>query len=241
MPQLIYNDLPGALPASYTVPPGGSVQLESIAATFDGAGAAGPFLACVAAYSQDGKLVGRWFPSTQFAAGDSGEVSYGPFLGDDSAEAASSPIIGRGVFSPAGGLVAITSTNANAPTAIVDAPSFTADGVTVYRVDFFVPTVDIQVTGGGTGTSLNVQCLRNGGSLGVFGNYNVRPQAGNYGSTPMFLSIFDTPPAGATVYGIAAFKGLSGGAAANMAVYGDLAAFPNPTLSAPGYVAVYSI
>jgi len=77
--ELIYSDNPGGLPASYRIPPGGELTLESVSATFDGTGAAGTFLPCLALYSQDDKLIGRWFPSTQMAPGDSGEVSYGPF------------------------------------------------------------------------------------------------------------------------------------------------------------------
>lgn len=77
--ELSYQDLPGGLPASYRIPPGGTVTLESVSAFFDGAGAAGTFLPCLAVYSQDDKLIGRWFPSTQMAPGDSGEVSFGPF------------------------------------------------------------------------------------------------------------------------------------------------------------------
>lgn len=76
---LVYSDNPGALPATYRIPPGGQVTLESVAAFFDGSGAAGTFLPCLAVYSQDDKLIGRWFPSQQMAAGDTGEVSYGPF------------------------------------------------------------------------------------------------------------------------------------------------------------------
>lgn len=77
--ELIYSDLPGGLPATYRIPPGAAVTLESVSAFFDGAGAAGSFLPCLAVYSQDDKLIGRWFPSLTMAAGDSGEVSYGPF------------------------------------------------------------------------------------------------------------------------------------------------------------------
>lgn len=77
--QLSYVDSPGTVPASYVLAASQSFDLESVSATFDGTSASGTFLACLSAYSQDGKLIGRWFPSQQFASGDSGEVSYGPF------------------------------------------------------------------------------------------------------------------------------------------------------------------
>jgi hypothetical protein len=78
-PTLIYTDAPGAVPATFRLPPGFDMQLSSISATFDGAGASGTFYPCVAVYSQDGKLIGRYFPSQTMTTADSGEVTYGPF------------------------------------------------------------------------------------------------------------------------------------------------------------------
>lgn len=78
-PALVYSDRPGSIPASYQLPAGFDMQLESVSATFNGAGASGTFYACLAVYSQDGKLIGRYFPAQTFAAGDSGEVTWSPF------------------------------------------------------------------------------------------------------------------------------------------------------------------
>lgn len=80
-PALIYADNPGPIPATYMLAPSEAIQVNSVSATFNGAGAASAFLACLSVYSQDDKLVGRFFPSVTFAIGDSGEVTYGPFLG----------------------------------------------------------------------------------------------------------------------------------------------------------------
>lgn len=76
---LTYIDVPGATPATWTVPPGTSIKLNSVSATFNGAAATGNFFSCLAVYSQDNRLIGRFFPSTQMATGDSGEVTYAPF------------------------------------------------------------------------------------------------------------------------------------------------------------------
>lgn len=76
---LIYADSPGPLPATYDLPPGFDVQVNSVTAVFNGAGASGTFKACLDLVSQDDKLVARYFPSTLFAVGDTGEVTYGPF------------------------------------------------------------------------------------------------------------------------------------------------------------------
>lgn len=84
-PDLIYNDRPGALPATYRFPPGLDARLSSVSAVFDGTGAGADFLACLSVYSQDGKLIGRFFPGSAVAAGDVAEVTFAPFLSGDAA------------------------------------------------------------------------------------------------------------------------------------------------------------
>lgn len=77
--QTIYTDQPGSLPASYVVPPGLDLQLSSVVARFDGASASAAFLSCLSVYTNDGKLVGRFFPNQRFSVGDTGVVTYAPF------------------------------------------------------------------------------------------------------------------------------------------------------------------
>lgn len=77
---LIFNDAPGALPAQYVVPPTLDLQISSIVARFNGAAASGAFLPCLAIYSQDGHLVGRFHPNVEVSAGDTATVTYAPFL-----------------------------------------------------------------------------------------------------------------------------------------------------------------
>lgn len=89
MAELIYNDDPGAVPANYRFPPGLDARLYSVSAMFDGSGAGGAFLPCLSVYSQDDKLVGRFFPE-EVAAGDSAEVTFAPFLGAARASPAAS-------------------------------------------------------------------------------------------------------------------------------------------------------
>ena len=74
--ELIYVDSPGSVPASYRMPPGYAVNVTSISAYFDGTSASGPFLACLSVYSQDGKLIGRFYPAQSFQAGDAGEITF---------------------------------------------------------------------------------------------------------------------------------------------------------------------
>lgn len=78
--QLIFTDNPGALPASYTVPPSLDLVLQSVVVKWNGAAAAGAFLPVLAVYSQDGRLLGRFHPGTQVEAGDTATVTYAPFL-----------------------------------------------------------------------------------------------------------------------------------------------------------------
>lgn len=78
--QLIYTDNPGALPTSFALPAGLDFLLEAVTADIDGAAAGGTFVPCLAAYSQDGKLIARVPSSQTFNPGDSGVVTWAPFL-----------------------------------------------------------------------------------------------------------------------------------------------------------------
>lgn len=78
--QLVYTDNPGDAPATFRLPPTLDLVVSSIVARWNGAGAAGPFLPCLSVYSQDDRLVGRFHPETQLAVGDTGVVTYAPFL-----------------------------------------------------------------------------------------------------------------------------------------------------------------
>lgn len=79
--ELIYSDNPGAIPASYPFPPGLTAELQSVSARIDGSGAGESFYPCLSVFSQDGKLIARYPVTQAFAAGDSGEVTWGTFLG----------------------------------------------------------------------------------------------------------------------------------------------------------------
>lgn len=71
------------LPGGIELPGQNGLRVVLVSATFNGAGAASAFKPCVSFYSQSGHLLGRFFPSQDMNPGDSGEVTYGPFLGND--------------------------------------------------------------------------------------------------------------------------------------------------------------
>lgn len=77
--ELVYTDSPGALPAEYALLSGRDLKLTSSSAVFDGSGASDEFYPCLAVYSQDGKLIGRFFPGQSLEPGDQAEVTFGPF------------------------------------------------------------------------------------------------------------------------------------------------------------------
>lgn len=81
--QLIFTENPGAIPADYTLPPKLNLKVSSVLARIDGSGAAAAFLPCLSIYSQDGHLMARRKAGQQFAAGDTGVVTWASFLGDD--------------------------------------------------------------------------------------------------------------------------------------------------------------
>jgi hypothetical protein len=69
----------GAVPNQYQLGHGEAIRLQTVEATFDGAGAAGDFLPCVAIYSQSGRLLSRTFPASSMAVGDQAAVTFAPF------------------------------------------------------------------------------------------------------------------------------------------------------------------
>ena len=77
--ELVYTDAPGELPADYQLQSRGSFRLASSSAYFDGDAAASSFYPCLSVYSQDNKLIGRFFASQQMEPGDEAEVTFGPF------------------------------------------------------------------------------------------------------------------------------------------------------------------
>lgn len=80
MADLIYTDNPGGLPAEYVLAPAQAIAIQSVRALFDGAGAAASFYPCLTILSQDGKLIARVRTSSAYAIGDTGEVTWAPFL-----------------------------------------------------------------------------------------------------------------------------------------------------------------
>lgn len=80
-PILIAETGPRDSPDVYTVPDSQSIQPQTVVATFDGAAAAGAFLACLSMYAQSGELLSRTFADTVLGIGDAAEVTFAPFRG----------------------------------------------------------------------------------------------------------------------------------------------------------------
>lgn len=109
-PALVYSDSPGELPARYRLPPGFDISLHSVSAMFDGSGASDDFYPCLSVYSQDNKLIGRFFPAQVLATGDRAEVTFAPFLRGG---AVSDEGFIRYDFENTGGWLHITTTTAD--------------------------------------------------------------------------------------------------------------------------------
>lgn len=86
-PQVTFDEGGGATPHEITLAPGQNIRVYSIRALWDGAGAGGSFLAVCTLKAQDGTVLARTRPEQQFAAGDSGDVTYAPFLHSNPAAA----------------------------------------------------------------------------------------------------------------------------------------------------------
>lgn len=80
-PYLSEDDAGGPAPFVVPLATGVDIIMASVTAHWDGSGAGGTFKPCLSLYSQAGQLLSRSFPSTLMEAGDSGEVTYAPFLG----------------------------------------------------------------------------------------------------------------------------------------------------------------
>jgi hypothetical protein len=78
-PYLVTVDGPINGVFNYTLTPGEAFTPSSISAVWDGSGLAAPALAACSIYSPEGLLIGRVFPDTQLAIGDTAEVTYAPF------------------------------------------------------------------------------------------------------------------------------------------------------------------
>jgi len=87
-PSLTFAQGGGTVPFTTKLAPGQDIELASVTATWDAAGASGTFLPCLSIYSQEGVLLSRTFPSQTLTTGDSGEVTFSPFL---AAAAAAAP------------------------------------------------------------------------------------------------------------------------------------------------------
>lgn len=78
--QLIFQEQQVELPAAYALPQSLDLEVASVIAFIDGGAAAESFKVALSVYSQSGQLMMRVPTDRDFAAGDSGVVSWAPFL-----------------------------------------------------------------------------------------------------------------------------------------------------------------
>lgn len=78
--QTIYDETTLPVPASYVLPAGLDMEFASSVVRINGAGASGTFVVVLDVLSQDGKLMASARTDQEFAAGDTGVVSFAPFL-----------------------------------------------------------------------------------------------------------------------------------------------------------------
>ena len=90
---LTYDDAGGATPYTITLTPDQDIRLFSVRCKVNGSGAASSFYPTLALVSPDGKIVSRTRPETSFAAGDTGEVTFAPFLHSEGAAPVVSTIV----------------------------------------------------------------------------------------------------------------------------------------------------
>ena len=229
-----------AAPKDYSIPTAQQIRLLSVTASYIDNGAASNWLPAVEILDNNGNVLCLAVDQgVTVTAGSNAEVSFFPGVKHGGGTGVTSiSIVSFAVFAPAAGFVQITSTNSASPTNVVTSPALVADGATTYRIDFCVAAVDISVTGSGTGTALLLTLTRDTTVLGDIVDYNVVPTNGVYGSIPVSVSVFDTPPAGTHTYSIGGFRSLSGGATSTSFVYGSNLGPPFVGVTHPGFLAI---
>lgn len=82
MPQVLETIGPraGAAPLAYELVELGTVDLQSVFASFDGTAASGAWRPALTIRSQNGTILSRTFPDDELATGDAADVTYAPFL-----------------------------------------------------------------------------------------------------------------------------------------------------------------
>ena len=78
MPTVVTRPAIASLPGGYTLPPGQTMLVELVSATFDGSGASGAFLPCCSLYAPNGALLGRFPASDLVNVGDSATATFAP-------------------------------------------------------------------------------------------------------------------------------------------------------------------
>lgn len=78
--QPIYTDNPGALPAEFTLPPGLDLEVSSIRARVNGAAAGASFIVVCETLTNDGRIMAQARIDQEFAAADTGALTWAPFL-----------------------------------------------------------------------------------------------------------------------------------------------------------------
>ena len=78
--QPIYSDNPGALPATFILPPGLDLEVSSIRARVNGAAAAATFIVVCETLTSDGRIMAQSRIDQEFAVGDTVAATWAPFL-----------------------------------------------------------------------------------------------------------------------------------------------------------------
>lgn len=90
---LIFKDAAAALPAEYELPASLDLEMTSVRARINGAGAAAAFIVVLEALAQDGTIMAQARIDQEFAVADTGALTWAPFLKRQAAAVSSSGVI----------------------------------------------------------------------------------------------------------------------------------------------------
>jgi hypothetical protein len=225
-----------AAPKAYTVHGAQEIVLKSVTASYDGTGAAGPYVPAVQIIDPSGFVAGTYTLGVTLAAGGTADISWFPGLGGSGSSQAILKLLDLVDFAPAGNKVTITSTDPNSPTTIVTGNNVAYDGLTQVDIQFFAAGIDCDQRFQTGLAAVLLELYVDNTASGVLFDFNVNN--GDYGQVPCFLSAIDTPPAGSHAYSIRGYKQSSGGSIGAANVYGNGVVTPHATR--PGFLAVFA-
>jgi len=108
---LEYREVDASLPSTWDIPPSVDVEFASSRVRVDGTGAAAPFIVVLEALDSDNRVLAQARIDQEFAVGDTGALTYAPFLRRRAAAPAAGGVVSMARASVSAAAIAAAGTN----------------------------------------------------------------------------------------------------------------------------------